>query len=400
VIEPEDLVLMAGDDGAAGPVAVVAELIRELGAHAVVVALVSGRASGGTPPDLDGLMRVATGHRAARETPALSLDLGTAIDALTGVDTELGGPGTRRGGGREARWRPPSRGNGSGGKGEEPPPGPDRDLPTDRVHFTVTAPARVRPGAFFVLDLWAHLDAQREEVLERAREAAEGDLWSRTKGPVEVARGTVLTVRLRVEGLEVDEPEDSLLWDGEIANASFPVFAPREVEPGEARGLATVHAGGLQVAKVHFAIRVEGGTGTVDAEPTATGTALHRRAFASYASADRDGVLGRIQGMQKIAPGLEVFLDVLSLRSGQDWAAELERVIPEHDVFYLFWSEPASRSEWVEREWRWALRSKGVDFIDPVPLVSPREVPPPKELGSRHFNDWVLAFMSGRAGRG
>jgi hypothetical protein len=298
VIEPEDLVLMAGDDGAAGPVAVVAELIRELGAHAVVVALVSGRASGGTPPDLDGLMRVATGHRAARETPALSLDLGTAIDALTGVDTELGGPGTRRGGGREARWRPPSRGNGSGGKGEEPPPGPDRDLPTDRVHFTVTAPARVRPGAFFVLDLWAHLDAQREEVLERAREAAEGDPWSRTKGPVEVARGTVLTVRLRVEGLEVDEPEDSLLWDGEIANASFPVFAPREVEPGEARGLATVHAGGLQVAKVHFAIRVEGGTGTVDAEPTATGTALHRRAFASYASADRDGVLGRIQGMQ------------------------------------------------------------------------------------------------------
>jgi hypothetical protein len=36
---------------------------------------------------------------------------------------------------------------------------------------------------------------------------------------------------------------------------------------------------------------------------------------------------------------------------------------------------------------------RGVDYIDPVPLVSPDLVPPPPELAQLHFNDWVLAFV-------
>jgi hypothetical protein len=51
----------------------------------------------------------------------------------------------------------------------------------------------------------------------------------------------------------------------------------------------------------------------------------------------------------------------------------------------------------VEKEWRWALASRGIEFIDPVPLESPSDAPPPSELASLHFNDWVLAFTSGRA---
>ena len=35
----------------------------------------------------------------------------------------------------------------------------------------------------------------------------------------------------------------------------------------------------------------------------------------------------------------------------------------------------------------------GLDFIDPVPLVSPLKVPPPPELVDKHFNDWELAFI-------
>ena len=63
-------------------------------------------------------------------------------------------------------------------------------------------------------------------------------------------------------------------------------------------------------------------------------------------------------------------------------------------MFYLFWSKAASDSEWVEKEWRTALRFRGIDYIDPVPLISPKDVPPPEELGDElHFNDWVLAHM-------
>jgi hypothetical protein len=35
--------------------------------------------------------------------------------------------------------------------------------------------------------------------------------------------------------------------------------------------------------------------------------------------------------------GLDVFVDVVKLRSGQDWEEELRKHIASADVFYLFW---------------------------------------------------------------
>ena len=94
---------------------------------------------------------------------------------------------------------------------------------------------------------------------------------------------------------------------------------------------------------------------------------------AKHASADRDEVLRRVQGLS--AAGIDVFLDVLSLRSGQEWERGLLDNIRSRDLFYLFWSVAASRSEWVEKEWRMALREKGIECIHLIPLVDPREAP-------------------------
>ena len=100
--------------------------------------------------------------------------------------------------------------------------------------------------------------------------------------------------------------------------------------------------------------------------------------------------------MQKIAPDLNVFLDAANLRSGEKWEPRLWQAISASDVFYLFGSEAAKASPWADREWRYAFATKGADFIDPVPLVSPDEVSPPQELSGKHFNDWVLAFRRGK----
>jgi hypothetical protein len=119
----------------------------------------------------------------------------------------------------------------------------------------------------------------------------------------------------------------------------------------------------------------------------------HKTAFASYASPDRDEVLRCIQGMEKAAPSLNIFVDVHSLRSGQKWEQEIWNRIPTSDVFFLFWSTNAMNSPWVEKEWRCALSARGPDFIDPVPLEPPDVAPPPKELINLHFNDWQLAYQ-------
>lgn len=119
---------------------------------------------------------------------------------------------------------------------------------------------------------------------------------------------------------------------------------------------------------------------------------LYKKVFVSYASADVNEVLGRLQGIQKIAPEMEFFLDKKSLRSGKYWEDELQKAIESADAFYLFWSDNAKKSKWVEREWRFALKLKGLDFIEPFPLVTPDECPPPPELSKKHFNDWHLYF--------
>jgi molecular chaperone DnaK len=267
----------------------------------------------------------------------------------------------------------------------------------DRVSFAVTAPHIVSPGASFVIDVWAYLEHQRRQMVERAHEEASGQaLRIKSKGPVRVSRGVILTVRVRVDRLIVQDAEDTILWEGEIGNANFAVTVPEDTREGTHQGTALIYVDGLSIARIQFGIHVGQGASEVERMPSRE--ERFRKAFASYASADRDAVLARVQGILKAAPHLDIFVDVAKLRSGQDWQKELWRVIPLSDVFYLFWSGNAASSVWVEREWRCALQSRGLDFIDPVPLVPPESVPPPPELGGKHFNDWVLAFM--RAGTG
>jgi len=45
----------------------------------------------------------------------------------------------------------------------------------------------------------------------------------------------------------------------------------------------------------------------------------------------------------------------------------------------------------IEREWRYALRLRGIDFIDAIPLDPPKVAPPPPELTTLHDGHWRAA---------
>jgi hypothetical protein len=98
--------------------------------------------------------------------------------------------------------------------------------------------------------------------------------------------------------------------------------------------------------------------------------------------------------MESAYKALGIYVDAPILRSITYWEGDLHARIDAADVFYLFWSRSARASDWVEREWRWALRSKGLDFIDPVPLESSEIAPPPAELSAKPFNDPRLALIA------
>ena len=107
-------------------------------------------------------------------------------------------------------------------------------------------------------------------------------------------------------------------------------------------------------------------------------------AYACYTSSDRAQVLEHLRALE--AAGVRVLTE-LDLPAGEAWQKKIDRWIDEADFLLLFWSEAASRSRFVEREWRYALESRGTSFIRPVYIGEPgRMPPPPDELAGIHFS--------------
>ena len=256
------------------------------------------------------------------------------------------------------------------------------------ARFAVYAPPRMQRGQQCVLEVWAYRPELHEVVATEAMKDGRAELLG-SKGPLAIEVGKTITVTILLPGFRVHPAADSVLWDGEKANTSFLITAEAKTNAGLYIGTATILSGTVPITLVHFGLWLDDQPLHEAAAEISVG---HRRVnaiFASYASEDRVDVLQWARGAA--AAGVDVFVDVLKLREGSTWEAELRHHVTAKDLFCLFWSEPASRSRWVEMEWRWALHSKGLGYIHPVPLVDPRSVPPPPELKAKHFSD--VAFL-------
>ena len=258
--------------------------------------------------------------------------------------------------------------------------------------FSVVAPKLIEPGRNFVVEVWVAPSGRSAEMLAEATRG--GRMIERgNRSHIDLERDTVITVLLKLPDFEVPDPMEMLGWDGDIRNVSFIVKAPASLAPGVYPGIAKLMKGQLPFASIAFDLAVTSPTAKAEAPPEPLKARVQRiaRAFASYASQDRAEVLRRVQGIQ--ATGMDVFLDVVNLRSGQDWERAIYHEIDTSDGFFLFWSRNAAQSNWVEREWRYALKQHGLEFISPLALEDPRLTQPPAELRSMHFNDMLLAFI-------
>jgi hypothetical protein len=274
----------------------------------------------------------------------------------------------------------------------EPPAVPSPPQLGDDCYFSVFAPEQVKAPDPFIVEVWCHPDDPSR---------FEAPHWPdseriRSQGPFEVPIGAVMSVSVAMAGFAVSEESGTLLWRGRTGVVGFELRPSPTLRAGTHSGLAKVSLGGMPVASIWFTLEL-----AAETKPAADRTASVKKissAFASYATEDRDDVLGRIQGMQKVLPSLDIFLDVLTLRSGECWQQRIDEEIAQRDALFLFWSKAASHSTWVDYEWRQALALRGLEFIDPVPLDPPSVAPVPEELAKLHFNDWTVQLSSGRAG--
>jgi hypothetical protein len=261
-----------------------------------------------------------------------------------------------------------------------------------------SAPRRARPGDVILAQFAAYV-ARFEDQARKAlqREAAPGEVRLGEETDCRWAVGTRVTVRCTARGLTVAEPVQSFVWDGDCRTASFDVEVPADARPHRAVILmeAFVHdredaPDAVPVGRLRMSLEI--GDQADDGAPVHVDAAADRTAFASYASEDRLDVLERVSSIERSA-GLEVFMDVIDLRMGDQWEPKLRSRIAASDRFLLFWSEHAAGKKWVTWEWEQALAAKGEDALElhllrstPIELI-------PEPLRKYHFNDvYLLAY--------
>ena len=269
---------------------------------------------------------------------------------------------------------------------------------SDNVSFSIYAPTTIAPGKNFDLFVWAYKLYQRAEVAELAGFHGKYEEVNPPKGPIPLIKGDLLQVHLKLPPpFKIEDEFDSIMWLGERTNATFSATTPLDIEIGEYPGSVEIYLRSVRVLRINFTIEI----GNANNRPIdkSRQAKSYRTAFASYAHEDGSDVLQTVQGIA--INKVDVFVDHLSIPAGALWEQTIFTEIETRDQFLLFWSTHARKSEWVEKEWRYALKTRGLGIIQPIPLESPDIAPPPLELASLQFEDkyriYRKAFQSSRS---
>ena len=259
------------------------------------------------------------------------------------------------------------------------------------VNFSVLTPAVFEKENYTMVDVYAYEEEFRHvvEKVKAERAKQEGEMKESDGGHLQIKKGAQITVRLSSPDLEIADNEESRVWSGKYVKFDFPVFVPKEYEKTQILFCADVYFDSVIATRIRF---VASCVGIARQRPKLEQKDVHS-AFISYASGDRERVALILQGMRRSRPDLDVFFDVETLKTGESWEQILRREIDKRDILYLCWSPLARESEWVDMEWRYALKQKGPDGIEPIPLALPKDCPPPEELKGKHFGARELYYQ-------
>jgi hypothetical protein len=276
----------------------------------------------------------------------------------------------------------------------EPSP-PTEETASTAVDCTVFAPDRVGPTQSGILQVFLHTPTDWAEAEARARTFDAKTLERAHKYlALDAPTGSVFLLEAEIDGFELGQRVDTVVWNGSPQAATFPFKVPDGCGEGPHVGTVWISQDGHPVGRISFQIEVLQEARVSVMQPTGHDARHYNACFCSYSSKDRVEVLKRIQGIQ--ATGLETFVDAMTLRPGDDWNDEIFSAIDESDLFVLMWSSNARASEWVLKEALYARtlneRSGCPDFR-PIPIEGPPIAPVPHELSAKHFNDQTLYMI-------
>jgi hypothetical protein len=272
-----------------------------------------------------------------------------------------------------------------------PAPEPAADT---QVFLGVSTPLMAATGEEFTARFAAYTDLYKLHVatiLDKEAPASQKILDAKS---CQWKVGTKVRVQLSAKHLTVHNSKQEFTWNGQWEILHFDVEVPADCQAEHTVLKFDVFVFGLQMI-------------TLRPEMDIARAAIHqpknkeqimearapRTAFASYATKDRKNVLSRVRSLQ-IYTGLDVFFDCLSINPGEQWKQKILTEIQGRDIFWLFWSRHAMRSQWVDWEWRAALKNKTLQTIQPHPLEPVEVAPAPKELEDLQFGTAYECYLS------
>ena len=263
-----------------------------------------------------------------------------------------------------------------------------KELKVSQVQFSAVVPKHIIKGEYSIIDIAVYEEEYRN-IVDRIIACADSETKEIISSAQNVSENTSVRIKLSSPDMNIIDCDETQKWQGRYLSFSFAVGVSSDYEKKQILFIATVYFDDLIATRLKFVADCS----SLKEQKIKLIREDVLTAFISYASQDRNRVATLIQGMKKARPDMDIFFDVDSLRSGDDWEKSLKREIEKRDVLFLCWSPFAKASKWVETEWRYALSINGIDSIEPVPLVSPSECPPPDELKSKHFNDRTLLYQ-------
>jgi hypothetical protein len=268
----------------------------------------------------------------------------------------------------------------------------------DAVDCTVVAPPIAAPGQKIQLQVYVHRPEQGAMAANATSELDAAAVGRFRRLEIDVERGAALRFRLEMPGLVVEDAAQELIWPGSPAAAQFAIGVPDQSAGTAVNGTAHVDLDTVPIGLVKFRLDVVAGAevGKQRSEPRGEVAYPFRKAFISFATSDRADVFKRAQMLTQLQ--IDFFRDVLNLEPRDRWAKGLYQHIDECDLFLLFWSSAARRSEWVLKEARYAVERAARDTfgrpeIRPVLLEGPPFAEPPADLAGLHFDDGLRYFV-------
>ncbi len=220
------------------------------------------------------------------------------------------------------------------------------------VYSSISAPAEVKRKSHILVQVYLHLYEETEKVKILAQES-DKNAERRDYIPLQckLKKGDRVDVLLNIYGETLlMSDKKSVIWQGSFTKCSFDYFVPKDIDVDELSCMTMLTVNEVPVGEMRFIIRIVESPRQLNPEIIAH---KYNKVFISYAHKDEAKVKSFHEGL-KLA-GIEHFFDRAYLQAGDIFPQVIRDYINSADLFVLFWSENASKSEYVDKERKQAL---------------------------------------------